>query len=90
LDLLLGLTAFLGIVVGLLWSIVCLFRRPVAEAAGVSLGDIIQIDYSWSEVRFQTDFEVCEAKATMSEPSYDITPEDVDVSDSVTVIWEIK
>ena len=62
----------------------------LAEAAVVSLGDIIQIDYSWSEVRFETDFEVCEAKATMSEPSYDITPEDVDVSDSVTVIWEIK
>lgn len=62
----------------------------LADAAGVSLGDIVQIDYSWSEIRFETDFEVCEVDAQVAAPSYDITPEDVDVSDSVTVIWEIK
>jgi len=36
-DVLLGLTGFLGIVVGLLWSIVCLFRRRPVKVAAIVL-----------------------------------------------------
>ena len=62
----------------------------LAEAAGVNLGELLQIDYSWSEVRFESRMELSSEMALCeSAPTFDITPEDVDVSDSVTVIWEI-
>ncbi|MEW5784038.1 MAG: SIMPL domain-containing protein [Bacillota bacterium] len=63
--------------------------KVLAEASGVTLGEIIEIDYSWSEIHFQpiVNYSCLEAA---SPPAYDITPEDVDVSDSVTVIWSIK
>lgn len=64
--------------------------QVLAEAAGVTLGEIIQIDYSWSKIRFQSSLEVCETDAPISDPGYDFTPEDVDVSDSVTVIYSIN
>jgi len=62
----------------------------LAKAAGVKLVEIMQIDYSWSEIHFESRFEVCEMESSLAAPSYDITPEDVDVSDSVTVVWSIE
>jgi uncharacterized protein len=63
----------------------------LAEAAGVKLDELMQIDYSWSEVRFESRMEICsEVDLCEAAPAFDITPEDVDISDSVTVIWEIK
>ncbi len=63
----------------------------LAEAAGVTLGDLFQIDYSWAEVRFESRMQVCEAPMLSESPAaYDIEPEDVDISDSVTAIWAIK
>lgn len=62
----------------------------LVDAAGVTLGELIQIDYSWSEIHIQPRMEVCAMSVESSSPAYDITPEDVDVSDSVTVIWAIK
>lgn len=66
-------------------------------AAGVTLKDIQSIDYSWGEI----DFEVSPMRGNMlmekcmapmaAEDSYnlDIEPDDIEVSDTVTVIWEI-
>ncbi len=62
----------------------------LSEAAGVTLGEILQINYSWSEVRFESSMSLCAMESTMAESSYDITPEDVDISESVTTIWAIK
>ncbi len=62
----------------------------LADSAGVTLGEILQIDYSWSEVRFQSRMELSDVSESMAAPSYDITPDDVNVSDSVTVVWIIK
>ncbi len=64
--------------------------KVLAEAAGVNLGELLQIDYSWSEVRFESRMELSsEMVLCESAPAFDITPEDVDISDSVTVIWEV-
>ena len=63
--------------------------RVLAEAGRVALGEIIQIDYSWSEIHFRSSLEIHADAAPMSAPDYDVTPEDVDVSDSVTVIYSI-
>ncbi len=63
----------------------------LADAAGVKLGVLQHIDYSWSELRFEHRMDVCESDYSMeaSAPAYDIEPEDVDISDSVTAIWAI-
>ena len=67
----------------------------LAGAAGVSLGEICFIDYSWSEVDFVTapmnDMRVLGvpmAKAAIIEP--DIEPDDIEVTDTVTVVWGIS
>ena len=71
----------------------------LANAAGVALQDIQSIDYSWGEISFEyrpmNRYLEC-ADACMfdgaSSKGYamDIEPDDIDVSDTVTVIWEIE
>lgn len=70
----------------------------LAQAAGLSLGEIQNIDYSWGKI----DFEVRPVDrmvrangmlgARMEKAmAYDmnIEPDDIEVSDTVTVLWEI-
>ena len=52
------------------------------------------IDYSWGEIDIRTSpvdkLEV--RKSYALEPSYDIDiePDDIDLTDTVTMVWEIK
>ena len=69
--------------------------RVLTEAAGVKLGDIITIDYSWGEITFLAEpmarsMSLAE-ECCMAGGSYDIDiePDDIDVSDTVTVVWQI-
>jgi uncharacterized protein len=64
----------------------------LAEAAGVKLCELQHIDYSWAELRFEHRMDVCQSEYRMAEaaPAYDVEPEDVDISDSVTAIWAIS
>lgn len=66
----------------------------LATAAGVILGGIQSIDYSWGEIEIRTSpVDMFEAKRALAlEPSYDIDiePDDIDVADTVTILWEIK
>ena len=66
----------------------------LAGAAGLKLGEIQSMDYSWGRV----DLEVYPMDRCLAEPmcagggsSYDldIEPDDIDVEDTVTVVWEI-
>ena len=66
----------------------------LAKVAGVKLGAIQRIDYSWSEHHFysQTDYQLndlmlCKAAAPIA---IDIEPEDINVSDTATVVWAIE
>ena len=68
----------------------------LAEAAGVKLGEIVMIDYSWGEIDFVTRpvnelmlkrSEV--ACAPASAYNIDIEADDLDVTDTVTVVWKI-
>ncbi len=69
--------------------------RVLADAAGINLSDIISIDYSWGEI----DFEVRPMGSIDSEGGLfskrsalydiDIEPDDINISDTVTVAWEI-
>lgn len=63
-------------------------------AAGVELGQILRMDYSWGEINIMSSpIDSFEMKAMpLRESSYDIDIEadDIDVSDTVTIEWEIK
>lgn len=62
----------------------------LAKAAGVKLGEILRIDYNWGELNVysRTRFVGCVAGTTAS--YVDIEPEDVEASDTVTVVWAIE
>ena len=67
----------------------------LTKAAGVSLKDIQSIDYSWGEIDFEirpmNRMDCLAAPKAIEGASYDldIEPDDIEVSDTVTVIWEI-
>lgn len=68
----------------------------ITAAAGVSLKDIQQIDYSWGEIDLEITpmnriMKPYAAAVNSADSSYDldIEPDDIEVSDAVTVVWEI-
>lgn len=65
----------------------------LCEASGVTMGDLIAIDYNWGELDIysHTRYDCCEDAMLMAAPtSIDIDPDDIDVSDTATFVWEIK
>ena len=71
--------------------------RRLLEAAGVNLGKIINIDYSWGEIDFvsrplqEMSLRCCEPeKCESASYDMDIEPDDIDISDTVTVIWGLE
>ncbi len=70
----------------------------LARAGGVELGEIQSIDYSWGEIDLSVDSPV--RMLALSECAVpggearsldlDVEPEEIDVSDTATVIWEIR
>lgn len=68
----------------------------LSTAAGVSLKDIVTIDYSWGEIDFVTRpvnelmlRECCAEPVREKGIDLDIEADDIDVTDTVTVIWSI-
>ena len=71
----------------------------LTAAAGINLGNIQSIDYSWGEIdfvyspmnRYMECSDAC-MQAPIAEKGFamDIEPDDIDVSDTVTVVWEIE
>ena len=67
----------------------------LTKASGVTLGDLISIDYNWGELHLfsQTQYDMedaCMRMASAAPTSIEIEPDDIDVSDSVTFVWEIR
>lgn len=68
----------------------------LAKAAGVSLGEIKSIDYSWGEINIFSkplNFGSCDMLLAEAEPKaygIDIEVDDIDIQDTVTIVWEIK
>lgn len=68
----------------------------LTQAAGIRLKDIQSIDYSWGQISFEAE-PMYQAKSLASRsicveegPRMDIEPDDIVVSDNVTVVWEIE
>ena len=69
----------------------------LAMTAGVNLKEIINIDYSWGEINFVSNpvdrvMERCMTLQAQENRCYhlDVEPEDIEVSDIVTVVWRIE
>ena len=70
----------------------------LTQAAGVALKEIQSIDYSWGEVNIECfpmrknllkEDGVAYCAETAADYNLDMEPDDAEVSDTVTVIWEI-
>ena len=68
----------------------------LSGAAGVTLKEIQSIDYSWGEIDFEYRpmngtvlAEKCLAAPMAAGCGMEIEPDDIEVSDTVTVVWEI-
>ena len=71
--------------------------RVLSEAAGVSLKELQSIDYSWGQIEFEVSpmagmqakrmaYDTVEEYGSFD---MDIEPDDIEVTDTVTVVWEI-
>lgn len=65
--------------------------KILAKASDVKLGQIINIDYNWGEIHLYSDtrYSDSDMKVCAASVCIDIEPEDIDVSDTVTFVWEI-
>lgn len=72
--------------------------EALSKASGVKLGEIVNIDYSWSEIDIYSEpmsrngeMRLCkEASMTADSYSINIETDDIELTDTVTVIWEIQ
>lgn len=64
--------------------------KILCTAAGVKLGKLLKIDYSWEEINIQRETVVYGACAPLSENSFDLQPEEIKASDTVDFLWEIE
>jgi len=66
----------------------------LTKASGVELGSLLSIDYNWGELHLysSTDYVYSERMMSLSSESrsFDIEPDDIKVSDTVTFVWEIN
>lgn len=69
--------------------------EKLSVAAGVTLGEVILIDYSWGEIEIVSSpmDRMLAPQMVMEDSScsynIDIEPDDIDVQDTVTVVWRI-
>lgn len=69
--------------------------KILCEASGVILGELLSIDYNWGELNVvsRTEYmleEECMPKHSSALSDIDIAPDDINVSDTATFVWEIK
>lgn len=66
----------------------------LSKAAGLELGEIQSMDYSWGEIDFEVRpmNKLCMPDCDVGFGGYDmdIEPDDIDLEDTVTVVWEIR
>lgn len=68
--------------------------KILCEVSGKKLGDLLSIDYNWGELNIFSNTrydmaEECMAAPMMMAKSIDFEPDDIDVSDTATFVWEI-
>lgn len=64
----------------------------LCAASGAKLGDLVTIDYNWGELNIYspTRYEMTNRCLAETSTSIDIEPSNIDVSDTVTFVWELQ
>jgi len=63
----------------------------LTQAMGARLGQVVSIDYSWNSLHIYSESRIeRDSNLIMSKADMDIEPENVDVSDHATFVWEIE
>ncbi len=64
----------------------------LCASAGVKLGELQSINYSWGELNIysNTEYDMRPAEGTFGAVPSGFEPEDIDVNDTATFVWEIK
>ena len=64
----------------------------LCDASGVTMGDLLAISCDWGELEItsRTRFDCYESGRMMSEEMVDIEPDDIEMSDTATFVWEIR
>lgn len=64
----------------------------LTNASGAELGELIKIDYNWDEIRIRSslryDMDDCCMQMDCCAP--EMHPDDIDIEDTVSFIWEIR
>ena len=63
--------------------------KILCAASGVKLGKLINVDYSWREIKIQNE-PVDALPAPPEKSSFDFQPDDIRASDTVDFLWEIE
>lgn len=64
--------------------------QTLAQAASITLGQLLRIEYGWAEVRVSSGSQYTLSEQSCGVMAPDITPDDVEAEDSVTMVWEIN
>ena len=68
--------------------------KVLCGASGVELGKLLSIDYSWNELNILSDTHCQVPRFLRSAPasavSIDIEPDNIDIRDTATFVWEIR
>jgi len=68
----------------------------LCDASGMKLGELKAIDYNWGELdiysstRYEVEDRCLGAPMVMADAAIDFEPDDIEVGDTVTFVWEIK
>ena len=63
--------------------------QVLAAASGVELGQLVRVYYSWGDRDFVSPTAFAGNMLRSAKASMDFTPEDIDVNDQATFVWEI-
>ena len=63
--------------------------KVLAAASGVTLGQLVRVWYSWGDREFVSPTAFAAGGMLRSKASMDFTPEDIDINDQATFVWEI-
>lgn len=69
--------------------------NAIASSAGITLGPIVSVDYSWSEMaivaRPMGNFPSLKTRSNVNEEILPVplNPDDIDITDTVTIVWAI-
>jgi len=66
--------------------------KILCTAAGVKLGKLLDINYSWDEINIRRDVRMCDALLAPpnEKSSFNFQPDEIKASDTVDFLWEIE